>query len=185
MESSTFCSRSPESKRAHNSYTFLPLISFWQIITYLYLFLCFTEGGAYHAGRHPGHSDWTGQSCLLFQAAGWKSCSKWVFSVSLKLFFYCLFYRLISSLIINLADHVRPGERWAAFLKHCCIPWGSTAKTQHKKQDWHHGMLVACSVICNYGLCQCTLPVWFCTQGDMTDDEQFLTDVCNSPHYLR
>lgn len=132
MEISVFCTRSPEPKHTSSNYTVLLLISSWQIVTYLYLVLCPTEGGAHHAGRHPGHSDRTGQSCLLFQAAGWKSCSKWVHSVSFKLFFSCLFYGLPSSMIINLTDHARSGEYWAAH-----------------------------SVIWSYGLCHSTLPVWF------------------------
>lgn len=141
MESSALCFRFPEPKHAHNNSTFLSLI-FWQIITYLYLLPCPTEGGAYHAGRSPGHSDWTRQSCLFFQAAGWKSCSKWVFSLFLWGTFFGMFYGLISSMIVSLRDHVTPGGYWAASLKHCSIPSASPASTQPIKQDCHDGTVL-------------------------------------------
>lgn len=57
-------------------------------------------------------------------------------------FFFCMFYGLIASMIINLRDHVTPVEHWAASLKHCCVPSASTASTQPIKQDWHDGIVV-------------------------------------------
>lgn len=146
MGSSALCFRFPAAKHAHNDLP-VPSCHSWQTITYLYLWPCSTEGGAHHAGRHPGHSGWNRQSCLFFQAAGWRSCSKWVFSVPLRRFFFGMFYGLISSMIVNLRDRVTPGEHWAASLKHCCIPSASPASTQPLKQDWQHGM-VGCVLCC-------------------------------------